>query len=154
MNIEKALDNLKAHNSWSGSGAFDEEISTVIDFAKSLIICPSKNPIAIEVTEDNDINADTEFLEAQKMLLSFVPKNKAGLLFKGLKSKLQYSIDRYVDHNSAKRMESIAKEHKKTEDKLSRRVEELEAICDAAGIKHKVTSEDVYTKRKDGFVND
>lgn len=104
--------------------------------------------IEIELERNNDINADAEFLEAQKMMLSLIPKNKYPLLFKGLKSKLQYSIDRYVDSNSAKRVESIVEEYKAVQEEMSKRIETLEAICDAAGIKHKITSEDVYDDRK------
>jgi len=113
-----------------------------------------KEPIVIELVRNNDINANAEFLEAQKMLLSFVPKNKVGLLYKGLKSKLQYSIDRYVDSNSTKRMESIAEEYKAAQRKLSERINYLEQLCEGSGIKHKLTRDDVYSKRKDGFVND
>jgi len=110
--------------------------------------------IDIQLTDTPALTTHKQFLEAQKMMFSLIPKSRQDMLYKGLVSVLESSIRSFVSEELKKGKEEFKKDHENEVQRLIDRISELELLCDKNNIKHKVSREDVYSKRSDNFCND
>lgn len=91
-----------------------------------------------------------EIVHAEKFMISLIPVSRKNQLYIDGRSKLGKKISEYVKIVNSETAQNINENRNRVDKDLEERILHLEKLCDAAGIKHQLTKEDVYPSRHHG----